>query len=442
MTDEINSTARRMEVQMAAQAARPAARISTPPHRNNGGGAKPVPGYLRPSAGSCHHVCKYGGTHAFQFQGKEEARRAQPPRSRKQQPPASAPEPEKGRNRALVKVRSVFRRRVGDSGRADRAPGAAAGKAKIGESVEWKDIVVVACGTVPLPPQESSPEPDDKVAAHQVTSSDDDAKKKDATKGNKKKNTHDTAKINGHQVLRSGMITDIGSMEPPKGKKHPTLFVEKMAIDQETLRRGFQILSPTLLQSRANLLRDLEKEMVEDSANVKEDTTAYSLDQEECAAAAAAESSRPIPAHRRVKSMSISSRSVRYPFARQASKNSGTFKLRSRSTRAPILPPEEEKPSRLRSRRGEDPSGSTGRGIQLRIRSLRRRGLGGSSGTGTGFVVPAVALRHQKTLEKKKSQRLYNNLIEETASKLVKTRKSRVKALVGAFESVISKITK
>ena len=140
-----------------------------------------------------------------------------------------------------------------------------------------------------------------------------------------------------------------------------------------------------------------------------------------------------------------SSRSALHPFARQASKNSsGAFRLRSsRSTRAPAVAAEEEKPARLRSRRGEDASsGSASRGIQLRIRSLRRRGVGGSGGAGAGFVVPAVALRHQKTLEKKRSQRLYNNLIEETASKLVKARKSRVKALVGAFESVISKIAK
>jgi hypothetical protein len=33
---------------------------------------------------------------------------------------------------------------------------------------------------------------------------------------------------------------------------------------------------------------------------------------------------------------------------------------------------------------------------------------------------------------------LFNNVIEETASKLVETRKSKVKALVGAFETVIS----
>ncbi|KAJ4908338.1 Plant calmodulin-binding protein-related [Raphanus sativus] len=53
-----------------------------------------------------------------------------------------------------------------------------------------------------------------------------------------------------------------------------------------------------------------------------------------------------------------------------------------------------------------------------------------------------VVLKHQEDTEKKKScdsrALLFNNVIEETANKLVETRKSKVKALVGAFESVIS----
>ncbi|KAK9741195.1 hypothetical protein RND81_03G088200 [Saponaria officinalis] len=49
-----------------------------------------------------------------------------------------------------------------------------------------------------------------------------------------------------------------------------------------------------------------------------------------------------------------------------------------------------------------------------------------------------VALKHQETVTKKDEQVLYNNVIEETASKLVQKRKSKVKALVGAFETVIS----
>ncbi|XP_066357320.1 uncharacterized protein [Miscanthus floridulus] len=446
-----------MEVQMAAQGPKSKGRGSEPSDSHHGGGAiaKPIPGYLRPSAGSSHHVCKYGGTHTFE--DHKEAHRPQPWPPRKQ-PPASAPAPapeSHNHSRVLVKVRSVFWRRVGDSTTATQKPSkAAAGKdkaAKGAESVEWKDIV--AYDTV-VPPHGSSPQPDKSSA--QVTGSGGEAKKKDVMKKGKK--SYGKAKVHEqveglegrqNEPLGTNTNTDSTSVRPPKAKNKPAaLLVENMGIDQETLQ-GYQILSPSLAQSRANLLRDLEKEMMaEEPANVKQESTplTYSLDPEEYAAAT--ESSRPIPAHRRVQSMSmsISSRSVRYPFARQASKNSGTaFKLRSRSTRAPaVLPPKEEKPARLRSRRGEDPSSATsGRGIHLRIRSLRRCGVGGSGGAGTsGFIVPAVALRHQKTLEKKKSQRLYNSHIEETATRLVKTRKSRVKALVGAFESVISKIAK
>jgi hypothetical protein len=426
-----------MEVQMAAQAAKSTGR-STPPHHHHygGGGAKPVPGYLRPSAGSCHHVCKYGGTHAFEE--KEATKKTKHHAKPRKQPPAAVAAAPESQSRVMGKVRSVFRRRVGDSSKAaEKVAATGKGSKGGGDSVEWKDITAYDTTTVPPPHGSSAPYLPDKVtAAAQVAGSGGDAEKAKVV----------TGQVDGVQNQDETMHTK--SAKPPKGKKPmgSLLLVEKMAaIDQELLLDGYQILSPSLMQSRVSLLRDLEKEMVVQPV--------YSLDEEAEEYAAAAEASRPIPAHRRVKSMSvsISSRSVRYPFARQASKNlsaGGTFKLRSRSTRAPMIaPPEEEeegkkKLARMRSKRGgEDPSsGSTGRGIQLRIRSLRRRGVGGSSGGAGWFVVPTVTLRHQKTLEKKKSQRLYNNVIEETASKLVKTRKSRVKALVGAFESVISKM--
>lgn len=50
----------------------------------------------------------------------------------------------------------------------------------------------------------------------------------------------------------------------------------------------------------------------------------------------------------------------------------------------------------------------------------------------------SVVLKHQGKQGKKDAQGLFNNVIEETASKLVESRKSKVKALVGAFETVIS----
>lgn len=49
-----------------------------------------------------------------------------------------------------------------------------------------------------------------------------------------------------------------------------------------------------------------------------------------------------------------------------------------------------------------------------------------------------IVLRHHNAAGRKLSRCLFNNVIEETASRLVHTRKSKVKALVGAFETVIS----
>ncbi|CAK8540693.1 unnamed protein product [Lathyrus sativus] len=49
-----------------------------------------------------------------------------------------------------------------------------------------------------------------------------------------------------------------------------------------------------------------------------------------------------------------------------------------------------------------------------------------------------VVLRHQDMKGKKDEQELLNNVIEETASKLVEIQRSKVKALVGAFETLIS----
>lgn len=49
-----------------------------------------------------------------------------------------------------------------------------------------------------------------------------------------------------------------------------------------------------------------------------------------------------------------------------------------------------------------------------------------------------VVLKHQDVEGKKDVQNLLNNVIEETATRLVRLRKSKVKALVGAFESLMS----
>ncbi|KAL6178022.1 hypothetical protein ACLB2K_049542 [Fragaria x ananassa] len=68
---------------------------------------------------------------------------------------------------------------------------------------------------------------------------------------------------------------------------------------------------------------------------------------------------------------------------------------------------------------------------------LRRKGNSVGLSNGIRSNSEKVVLRHQD-VKGKKDQKLLNNVIEETASKLVETRKSKVKALVGAFETVIS----
>ncbi|MED6181053.1 hypothetical protein PIB30_015971 [Stylosanthes scabra] len=71
-------------------------------------------------------------------------------------------------------------------------------------------------------------------------------------------------------------------------------------------------------------------------------------------------------------------------------------------------------------------------------KSLKGQDEGFADGTDATTGPEKVVLRHQDMQDKKDAQGLFNNVIEETASKLVESRKSKVKALVGAFETVIS----
>ncbi|XP_028763526.1 uncharacterized protein LOC114721829 [Neltuma alba] len=71
-------------------------------------------------------------------------------------------------------------------------------------------------------------------------------------------------------------------------------------------------------------------------------------------------------------------------------------------------------------------------------RNFGRKVVDGSKIDGSASGSQQVVLRHQNLLGKEVTRRLYNNVIEETATKLAELRQSKVKALVGAFETVIS----
>lgn len=84
-------------------------------------------------------------------------------------------------------------------------------------------------------------------------------------------------------------------------------------------------------------------------------------------------------------------------------------------------------------RMGGDQNGKN----DMKRRSFRNTEAG-EGGSTSSIETEKVVLRHRDFRGKKTDLNLFNNVIEETASKLVKTRKSKVKALVGAFETVIS----
>ncbi|KAJ6672527.1 hypothetical protein OIU85_013826 [Salix viminalis] len=109
-------------------------------------------------------------------------------------------------------------------------------------------------------------------------------------------------------------------------------------------------------------------------------------------------------------------------------------------------------PSKTRPRKG-GPENRTSKGLRFRRRALNDGQMGevdtrknnlknkevcGSEANITKMESEKVVLRHKDVQEKKIVQSLLNNLIEETACKLVENRKSKVKALVSAFETVIS----
>ncbi|KAK6928130.1 Calmodulin-binding domain, plant [Dillenia turbinata] len=121
--------------------------------------------------------------------------------------------------------------------------------------------------------------------------------------------------------------------------------------------------------------------------------------------------------------------------AHSQSNDSAAVKLNFRRGKVVDLQSENNRPRRLRFRRGRMLGGNpNGNGDTRRTFKKTERLDAGDEEAFSEKVV----LRHQDLQGKKDAQGLFNNVIEETASKLAETRKSKVKALVGAFETVIS----
>ncbi|PHT27068.1 hypothetical protein CQW23_33328 [Capsicum baccatum] len=115
--------------------------------------------------------------------------------------------------------------------------------------------------------------------------------------------------------------------------------------------------------------------------------------------------------------------------------NSSVVKLKFRRGKIVDLQEETSSPRRLTFRWGRHMGESQDSNIRRRI--FKKKGVDGEK-SNTILISGKIVLRHQDVQEKKDVQGLFNNAIEEMASKLVETEKRKVKPLVGAFETVIS----
>ncbi|CAI9109791.1 OLC1v1009687C1 [Oldenlandia corymbosa var. corymbosa] len=119
------------------------------------------------------------------------------------------------------------------------------------------------------------------------------------------------------------------------------------------------------------------------------------------------------------------------------SKDAIPVKIKFRRGRVVDLQSESSGPRRLRFRRARVMDENRDHTSEIKRRSFKKKGADGDESVPNPSD-EKVVLRHQDAQGKKDAQGLFNNVIEETASKLVESRKSKVKALVGAFETVIS----
>ncbi|PHT90551.1 hypothetical protein T459_05664 [Capsicum annuum] len=115
--------------------------------------------------------------------------------------------------------------------------------------------------------------------------------------------------------------------------------------------------------------------------------------------------------------------------------DSALVKLKFRRGKIVDLLQETSSPGRLTFRWGRHVGEIQDNNIRKRI--FKNKVVDGDK-SNTIPISGKIVLRHQDVQEKKDVQGLLNNVIEETTSKLVETGKSKVKALVGAFETVIS----
>ncbi|KAJ8775192.1 hypothetical protein K2173_020196 [Erythroxylum novogranatense] len=128
-------------------------------------------------------------------------------------------------------------------------------------------------------------------------------------------------------------------------------------------------------------------------------------------------------------------RSMRAGTTLSGHKEKQPVKLRFRRGKVVEIQSKNDSPRRLKFRRGKVLGDD--KNLKADARIIFRMKAAEVATNESKADTEKVNLRHQDVHKKKDARGLFNNVIEETASKLVEARKSKVKALVGAFETVI-----
>lgn len=395
-----------------------ARRNSTGKSSSSNKGENISPHYLRASTGSCHDFCKHGRQHAFQEEAKRPSMKKASPSAiinRSISLPSKKVLPNKTMKENEIKINvsakssSVKPKPV--MVRQSSSPGTSAGlNARRSSAIKFGEKTVTSKAavkkTLPAPTVSLSPKPSLLTLNAR---------------------TYKSYKLMSPHKDKNG----IQKTEPKKQngdnkvQKKTLHFVEaesKKIVEPVQIEGIVDSPPPPLPSSNSSQEEDLEDSEYTDSEEddfVSENDEIINMDEVETSKG----------------NQNRAPRKDRIVISEDKDCETGKLKFR----RGKVIDPQFENngPRRLRFRRGRVLGDNEERKGDSRRRTFKKREVENDTNS-TNHNSEKVVLRHQDVQGKKEEQGLFNNVIEETASKLVESRKSKVKALVGAFESVIS----
>ncbi|KAK9748106.1 hypothetical protein RND81_02G036500 [Saponaria officinalis] len=377
--------------------------------------------YRCPSTGSCHDICKYGHRTELKKEAKKPVlgtiRESRPLIRTSSGDKLSKSVPEKD-----AKDKSSLSRRLSH-------PGQISEKNRM---TQTENVNSSEGGVAPNPPQPKIKrvQNETKPPAVLISGSSFSRSKIDVPAGKKALQVKTSRKVreNKTKEARSSSESRNGKAKEPMSHSPRTLLKKSPSI-KATLLKNFRSFSRS---RRLSISEDAKSDKPRDVPDKAEHV--IEPDEESLVSSTTKKGNRfGLPSF-----SSSSAPKSAASAARQTSeeKNGSVWKVKFRRGTVVNIQTASSSPKKLRFRRGRILGQDQNDKIDARKGLKKIDDLGNESAD----IKPEhekVLLRRQEGAVKKDSIDL-NNVIKETASKLVKTRKSRVKALVGAFESVMS----